>query len=238
MNSDDTAIILQAFSLALSSLDVELPAPMRREIQKVGNAVGQQKTEAAAEAVLHLVQQSDRLKHRYQSEFDHLNQQDAQRSKFLNQNGNGTATLSWRDPVAEILSADDFHAAAKEFLRRQHRQKSKNPEISSFAIALQKNIQATETYKLDLLQTLDQHFLTVEDLAFAVDLPLEQALTLVQNLWQEGYIYPTQNSILNMFFPASKQAKPQVSPSDCFNLTAKGYFYLHPLITKRQGFVG
>jgi hypothetical protein len=233
MNSDDTAIILQAFSLALSNLDVELPAPMRREIQQVGNAVERRNTEAAAEAVLHLVKQSDRLHHRYQSEYDHLNQQDSQRSKFLTQNGNGTAALSWRDPVAEILSADDFHAAAKQFLRRQHRQKSQNPEISAFAIALQKNIQTTEAHRLDLLQTLDQQILTVEDLAFAIDLPLEQALTLVQNLWQEGYIYPSQNSILNMFFPTPRKTKLEVSPGDCFSLTAKGYFHLHPFITTR-----
>jgi hypothetical protein len=159
-NSDD-AIILQAFSLAVSNPNVQLSEPLHQEIQKVGNAVKQQHTTAAAQSVLALVEQSDRLKQYYKKEYDRLNQQDAQRTKFLNGNGNGTATLTWRDPVVEILSADNFYTAAKSFTQRRQ---AKTTEVESYTIALRHTIQAIEAQKLNLLQTLHQQILAVEDL--------------------------------------------------------------------------
>jgi hypothetical protein len=84
-----------------------------------------------------------------------------------------------------------------------------------------------------ILQALAKHPLRTQDLSYVISEPLHTTQSIVQKLWQQGYI--DRLSAPLPYILLSSLRKPEYyqapMPPDTFlSLTAKGYFHLYPLI--------
>ncbi|MEO0350696.1 MAG: hypothetical protein AAF282_11680 [Cyanobacteria bacterium P01_A01_bin.15] len=85
--------------------------------------------------------------------------------------------------------------------------------------------------KVTILRQLDQDMVSVDDLAYLLELSTERTQEFVRDLWNERYVRPISDNSLVQLWQSINGAPPlTVLPGahEDLALTAKGYFYLHP----------
>lgn len=146
---------------------------------------------------------------------------------------------SWLERLTvPILTADNFVRPARILVRQARTHRHQIPEsMHLFVMLLQRAIATFEEQTHQVLRALEHQLLTTEDIAHALNMPLDQAERIVQMLLREGYIDSAQSNMLGRamaaFMPASR-VMPDVHPSTHFVLTSKGFFHLNPLLTGRH----
>jgi hypothetical protein len=163
---------LEAFLLALLQLDVPLSLDLQDKVRQIGRDLKAAPTAAIAE-ILKLVQQHSQLAELYQTARLTLQEQyqTQERDKLL-WDGSGSATLSFADFAGQMLTAEDFPAAMKQWVGRVS--KRENPAIDAWKMAVAR----IELQAFSVLEALEFHPLTMENLAarkrvFDCSTPLE-----------------------------------------------------------------
>jgi hypothetical protein len=86
-----------------------------------------------------------------------------------------------------------------------------------------------------ILKTLEKSHLTPTDLTHLLTQPPQQTETILHGLWQQGYIDRLTAPFPYILFPSLRNPQYRAtlpSPDAFLTLTAKGYFYLYPLIKR------
>ncbi len=229
------AITLQAFLIALSQLDTALPGDLQQKIQQIGHTLAHDKTSAIAE-IRDLVKKHAQLNRLYEAARITLQKQyqTQERDKWQEREWivSESGSLALESIAVPILTADDFTIAAKELLKKLKVGKDFIDKI--FLDSLQKAVSLADIRTISVLEALEFRPLTIENLAYRLEMPIEQSCGIVQRLWNSGYIDMTTGGILRKIFPIFKSKKPASQIADSaayFTLTSKGYFHLHPVIT-------
>lgn len=235
MNIPDR-ITIQAFLLAIPQIDTAVSPNLHQAIRQVGAALAQRRPEVLPE-IHRLVNQYPCIQAHYVQAYDYLSQQ--YQAGHQPQSVDAIADAAsppfiWEELAANILTADDFKAAAREALK-QWQPAHKAPDSARvFLISLQQAVAEIDAHAIAVLQTLEKRPLTVKGLTYVMGLALAQALEIVQWLWHAGYIDRTTSNVLYKIFPALRdrdRSRP-IDPDDTyFTLTAKGHFLLHPVVT-------
>ncbi len=143
-----------------------------------------------------------------------------------------SGSLALESIAVPILTADDFTITAKELLKKLKVGKDFIDKI--FLDSLQKAVSLADIRTILVLEALEFRPLTIENLAYRLEMPIEQSRGIVQRLWNRGYIDTTTGGIFRKIFPifrSKKQANQIVNSKVYLTLTAKGHFRLHPVIT-------
>ena len=227
---------VQALLIALAQLETSLPDDLQQDIHQIGNDLKQQ-SNVAITKIPQLVEKHSQLKNLYRAARSNLQKQyqNQQRDKFKFEiSASGTPALK---PITietiaiDLLTADDFQATAQQIIKQV--KDSKDSFINAFQTAVSVT-QAKENLKaFSILKALEFRPLTIENLAYALEMSPEQTRKIIQRLWQEGKINTTNGSILGTILPFLRPKKQPSQINDAktyFTLTSWGYFYLHPVI--------
>ncbi len=220
---------LQALLIALAQLETTLPEDLQQDIRQIGDDLEKQSS-AALSTIPQLVEKHSQLNHLYQTARSNLQREyQTQERDKLEISASGTLAL---EPMAiAMLTADDFQATAKQIVKKVKDSKD------SFVKALQAAVSVAQA-KADLkavsvLKALEFRPLTIENLAYGLEMSPDQARQIIQRLWQEGKINTTKAGILGTIFPFLRPKKRPSHISDAttyFTLTSCSYFDLHPVI--------
>ena len=224
-------LIPQAFTVALLQLNA-LPPERLRQLQQIGSSIA---TDKAQTEILDYLNHDPQLKQQFDQVYDELEKQShaQERTKSLTY---GAGTESWQQIVILLLRADDLLDAARKVLKQSRAQFSKLSADTQILLAsLQSAIDKKEAQTKAVLTVLDDRLLTPQDLAFVIEKPLEETQAIVQFLWKAGYVdRPNSNFWSALFSKRDRHSKPTIDENTYLTLTAKGYFFLHPLITPSQ----
>ncbi|MGK7872585.1 MAG: hypothetical protein AB4426_04525 [Xenococcaceae cyanobacterium] len=223
---------LQAFLIALSQLDTALPFDLQQAIAKIGHALAQNQTDVI-DSISDLVKKHPQLNELYSAARTTLQKQYQTQEQDKLTMGESDA-LALENVAVSILTADDFTIAAKQLLRKLKAAKDFTDIV--FMDCLQKAVSRADARAISVLKALESRPLTIENLAYKLEMPIEQSRRIVQRLWNDGYIDTTTGGILRKILPIFKSRKfPSKEASvDYFTLTSRGYFHLHPVITFGQ----
>lgn len=231
------ALTLQAFSLARLHLNSALPRDLMDTVYQMGWAIARHQPNVAQQ-IREFVQQHGCLREPYEQAYHHLEQRYQVQEQAIVQVTNSSLEANWQRLVADILVADDPKAVVEEEVLQPDdpsdiklRQTLPQPYLT----ALQQEVATLDQQASNILKVLERQLLTVEDLAYVVNLPAEQTRAIVQDLWRKGYIDTTKRTPLHrlLSFIGNQDEPREVENQHSFNLTAKGHFYLHPLVVKR-----
>ncbi|KAM3092173.1 hypothetical protein ACKFKG_23020 [Phormidesmis sp. 146-35] len=92
--------------------------------------------------------------------------------------------------------------------------------------------QASEA-EWEILKALETHPLRTKDLTYSIGLPLAVTRTVVQALWQKGYVELLSAPLAYCVFPGLRRAsdrQKRLAEDEFLSLTSTGYLRLHPLI--------
>ena len=220
---------LQALLISLAQLETTLPEDLQQDIRQLGDDLEKQPSDSI-NRIPQLLEKNPQLNDLYKAARLNLHReyQTQQRDK-LEISVSGTLAL---EPMAiTLLTADDFQATAKQLVKRVKDSKD------SFLKALHAAVSVTQA-KADLkafsvLKALEFRPLTIENLAYALEMSPDQARQIIQRLWQEGKINTTKAGIFGTIFPflRPKKRPSQIHDSNTYlTLTSLGYFDLHPVI--------
>jgi hypothetical protein len=234
-------ITIQAFLLAIPKLDIAVSPALHQAIRQVGEALAQRRPEAVAE-IRHLVEENPCIQAHYVKEYEFLSQQYQARQGIKSaplasqKESEPGSPLPWEDIAANILMADDFKAAARSTLKQLRPQAKKATDSAKvFFTSLQHAVAEIDAHAIAVLQTIERRPLTAKGLTYVMGISLDQAVEIVQWLWQAGYIERTSSSVFQKVFPGLRQREavlPAIDPDDTyFTLTSKGHFLLHPVVT-------
>lgn len=261
MDIDGIEIIqLKAFLLALVQLDVGLSKDLHQSIQVIGASLAShsasqgashsasQETYQAAQPLINIqpqiqavLAQHSRLDELYQESYSSLllyyqlqqNRPLSQVDLTLSIDSFSQAFLI-EDLAIPILIADDFTTAARDLLKRAKQLQDLPPVGRVFVLFLEKAIASSNAKTVAVLEALEKRPLTVTGLVYVLGLTLDQAWTIVQSLWQHGYIERATSSIVYKVFPMLKDRQNATRTIDAetyLTLTARGHFYLHPVVS-------
>ncbi len=93
--------------------------------------------------------------------------------------------------------------------------------------------QTLSTAKETILKTLTSSYVRSQDLAYAINQPLDRTQPIIQQLWKAGYIDRLDSSILYIILPSLRKPhyrQQPISPDLFLTITMKGYFHLYPFI--------
>jgi hypothetical protein len=255
------ALSLQALLVALSQLDTALPSELQAEVQQVGDALARGRVAAVA-AIDNIVNRHSLLHQLYQLAHLILEQRyqtwDQPRRPLPLEVAEEAIVLE--QTAAQTLTAADPQAAAQAQLRQiqgASHHDTKVPPLLGLVYEVASEMQAKITA---VLRAIERRPLTVENLCYALQLPVDQAKALVQYLWNAGYIATTGSVLPRLFSRLRRRGSSQYQSTPFsasvssaqrssqqltvdfpayFTLTAKGHFHLHPLVTagRREGFV-
>jgi hypothetical protein len=207
---DDTTI--RVFLMAIAQLDRPIPEEIQQVIDQAKDAIAHQSPEAAATTLDTLANQSS-LRSLYTTSWQQLTEQyqAQERSK----------SAVW----AAALPGNNLKQIALQMLN------------DPAALRLDRT-QARSTHRAEeiaVLKSLESHPHTLEDLVYGANLPMEKVTVLMRSLWDQGYIAQTTAGFVYLLFPTPRK-RPYpggtIDPeSTYFTLTAKGYFYLHPVLS-------
>ena len=141
-------------------------------------------------------------------------------------------SLTFDGLAIDILNAGNDIARVKDELYNKIKDST-----NSFAKLLTKTISISkqkEDIKLaSILKALEFHPLTIRDLAYSLNISIDESRLLVKRLWDQGKINTLESNILGNIFPFFRK-KVAVSKLDetrtHFTLTSVGHFQLHPVI--------
>lgn len=258
MNAFD-ATRLQAFSLAWLQLNGMLSGDLQQAVHDVGRAIQNRNYAKAFTQMDTLVNQYDCLRKPFQDVLRELYRQyhlrlgqfgiaeaSVNREIGLEQNYApdfleqvGFPDGAWEAIVTEILTANDPKIAAKQSIKRNViRAPMYNPlEVPPvFLEFLKRELSTLDTEIIIVLGALEKQLLTVEDLAYAVDMPVDRVRAIVHELWTDGYIDSKKSNLLEKIASVfkSKPNTPNVKNDASFNVTSRGHFRLHPLVKDKQ----
>ncbi len=229
----------QAFSLALLQSEPSEPL-LSQELQQLRQRIRaaiQQNSPNLDAAIRAYLQKDQPLKQQYDLAYDQLERQThaQERTKFRRTNGSQTnghsAAITWQDIATPILTADaDLETVKLQLRPYKTRISAASPQTQIYWSQVQQAITAQEAKELAILQAIETHPLTIQDLAYRINLPPNAASATVQNLWRQGYLDRTTAPLLQILWPHRRHRHQPLSPDTALALTAKGYFRLHPLL--------
>ncbi|VEP12083.1 conserved hypothetical protein [Hyella patelloides LEGE 07179] len=220
---------LQAFLIALAQLETTLLEDLQQDIRQIGDDLNKQPT-VAFDKIPELVTKHAQLNDLYKTARLNLQReyQTQQRDK-LEISVSGKLAL---EPMAiTMLTADDFQATAKQLVTRV--KDSKDAFFKTLQAAVSVTQAKADLKAFSVLKALEFRPLTIENLAYALEMSPDQARQIIQRLWQEGKINTTKAGIFGTIFPflRPKKRPSQIHDSNTyFTLTSFGYFDLHPVI--------
>ena len=226
---------LQAFLIALAQLETPLSEELKPEIQRIADDL-ERNGSAAIAKVDSLVKQDSQLSEFYQKARLNLQRQyqAKERDKFSLNSSVALSldqTSSLEDIAYKILYSNDFLATAQQIVKKF--QNSQDSFIKTLQMAVSVAQAKADLKTISILKALDFRPLTVETLAYRLEMDEEQTYQIVQRLWQERKIDSLHESTLRKIFPflIPKNQFSKIDPINTYlTLTALGYFYLHPII--------
>jgi hypothetical protein len=228
---------LQAFLLALAQLDVTLPKDLHQQVQIIGLELANHPAdlnEADLVAKINTVlEQHSGLRQLYDQSYQQLIQHYSAQQSWTG-SASSSVQLLIQNMAVPILTAEDFPAAARQVLKQAKPLTELPTSERVFSLSLQLAVETGEAKELAVLKALEKRPLTVKGLVHMVGLSLDQSWTIVQTLWQKGYIDRATNSIIHKVFPMlqNRQRTCRTIDTDTYlTLTATGYFHLHPVIS-------
>ena len=234
---------LQAFLIALAQLETPLSEDVTQDVHEIADDLETNKTNPSAtlaklpsvvnqDSHLNQLSQTARLnlKSQYQAQ---------ERDKFAvaNFGNNSTSTLSLDNTSSienialEILRSNNFQAKAQQIVDKL--QDSQDAFIKTLQMALSVTKTKADIKALNVLEALEFRPLTVENLAYSLEINQEQVYRIVQRLWQERKIDTTRGNTLYKILPFLRSPKQscKIDPANTYlTLTSLGYFHLHPII--------
>ena len=225
---------LQALLIALAQLETTLPEDLQQDIRQIGDDLNKQPT-VALNRIPQLVTKHPQLNDLYKTARSNLQReyQTQQRDKLEIISASGTLAL---EPIAiSILTADDPQDTAKQIFKQIFKRVKDSKDLFSnaFQTALSLAQAKADLKAFSVLKALELRPLTIENLAYALEMSPEQTRQIIQRLWQEGKINTTKAGIVSTIFPflRPKKRPSQINDSNIyFTLTSLGYFDLHPVI--------
>lgn len=234
------ALSLEAFLVALSQLDSALPSDLLQGMQQISEALAQRHTEAIA-TIDNLVRRHAVLQRLYELARITIQRQWYDDLRRISAAPGAEAMLE--EFAAQILATNDPQTAAHAQIERAGQREQPANLLDRIMQLLYKVASAIEMQTEALLRALERRPLTVENLCYVLQLSVEQVRALVQYLLNAGYIGSTRSSVLRKFFPLWGRSRRSLTVAaqqvtfdtpDYFTLTAKGHFYLHPLVTAER----
>ncbi|MBD2102233.1 hypothetical protein [Leptolyngbya sp. FACHB-261] len=242
----EDAITLQAFLTALVQINSELPEDLHQEIHRAGLTLDHD-WEAGLTRLKQLIERHEGFDQLYQAAHTSLEKQYTiqSRAKALPllsarklESSENELDKNLGKAVIEILTAVNPRAEARHQIRKAKAREQFSPisrEIKNFLeylLTVPAELLGT-THEWDVLQALERRPLTVENLSYILNQPLEAVRGVVKQLWCKGYVDSTTSSLWHKVLPiiGRTQTEPRFSDQDTyFTLTAKGHFRLHPVV--------
>jgi hypothetical protein len=234
------ALSLEAFLVALAQLDTSLPSDLLSGMQQIGEALVQRPTEAIATIDV-LVHRHAVLQRLYELAWITIQRQWFDDVRRLLATPEAETILE--NFAVRVLMTDDPQTAAQAQIERAGQREEATNLFDRIVQLLYNVASAIETQTAAVLRALERRPLTVENLCYVLQLSADQVRALVQYLLNAGYIGSTNSGILRKFFPLLGRSRQAVNVAaqqvtfdtpDYFTLTAKGHFYLHPLVTAER----
>jgi hypothetical protein len=235
------ALTLEASIVALSRMDLPLSPDLQDAIHRLGQRIAQHDATAVNELRDAICQHEvanqlySKAREELQQFYELQQQSTSYRSVEISASFD-SIDQSLPDIAARILQADDFKTAARQLIQTiGHQFQAVTPALQIFLECLEHAIEGLDQHATIALEELARQPLSLEDLSFALDQPLEDTQRLVHRLWSRGYIVPAEANFFQKSFP-SLRPQPEarrLQPSTLFTLTAKGYFHLHPVMKSR-----
>ena len=234
---------LQAFLIALAQLETPLSEEVTQDIHEIAVDLETNKTNTSATLakIPSVVNQDSQLNQLYQTARLNLKSQyqAQERDKFdvASFGINSASTLSLDNTSSienialEILRSHNFQAKAQQIVDKL--QDSQDAFIKTLEMALSATKAKADIKALNVLEALEFRPLTVENLAYSLEIDQEQVERTVQRLWQERKIDTTRGNTLHKILPFLRSPKQpcKIDPANTYlTLTSLGYFHLHPVI--------
>ena len=226
---------LQALLIALAQVETPLSQELKQEVQEIARNL-ESDSSTAISKISTLVEKDTQLNDTYQTARLNLQRQyqAQERDKFAI-NGSGTLSLeeitSLEDIAYKILYSNDFLATAQQIVKKL--QDSQDSFIKTLQMAVSVAQAKVDIKTFSILEALEFRPLTVENLAYGLEMDQEEIYQIVQRLWQERKIDTTNGSTLRKILPflRSKNQPCKIEPTTTYlTLTSLGYFHLHPVI--------
>ena len=230
---------IQALLIALMELDSPLSDDLQNNVDNIVSFLPINH-EIAMNHVGSLLDKDDRLQELYLQARDSLKQaytsQERDKSDAMTIAGN--TPLSFAGVTIAILEAGNELGKVRDDLYKKLGNPIKsNENDQSFTGLLAKAMtigKQKEKIKLEsVLKALEFHPLTIQDLAYSLNISIEECQILIKRLWDQGKINTLESSSLGNIFPFLRNKK-RVSEFNKaktqFTLTSRGHFQLHPVI--------
>ena len=226
---------LQALLIALAQVETPLSQELKQEVQEIADHLESSSSNAISK-ISTLVEKDEQLSKLYQTADLNLQRQyqAQERDKF---SIDGSATLSLEEVKSleniayKILYSNDFLGTAQQIVQKLRN--SQDSFINTLQMAVSVAQAKADLKTISILEALEFRPLTVENLAYSLEMTQEQTYQIVQRLWQERKIDSIQGSTLRKILPflRPKNQSCKIEPTTTYlTLTSLGYFYLHPVI--------
>ncbi len=247
------ALTLDACLLALLHYGDSVPLHLHKQIQMANQQLANRQP-GAVKQLKNVLQQDKQLDQLYAASRNYLATQYGQQERAKSVFGVGTLPMpSIRPSLApatgsngfsfglvdlatDILSSPDanYRIKAQQVLRRpqlQRQLEKASEELRVSAQELSKAANRLHPTKVAIMKKIENNFFTLDDVAYSLELPVENAQRYIKSLWNEGYVRPTSGNLLKQLWLSWKGAPaledlPDIETS--LALTTKGHFYLHP----------
>lgn len=225
-------IRLQAFLLAIAQLDVGLSPELHRSIQDIGVALEnhQPNIDDQIEAIL---QQHYRLQDLYREAYQTLLQNQSEERRHATGQPDYLPVLI-HGMAVPILISENFNQAAKAIVQQSKQSPNLSAAVRWYALSLQRALDSRQAKQQSVLQALEKRPLTVKGISHIVGLTSDQTWTIVQSLWQNGYIDRASSNIFYKIFPMLQDRRQTCQSLDAetyLTLTSRGHFHLHPVLS-------
>jgi hypothetical protein len=260
MRATNEAITLDACLLALLHYGDNVPPNLHAQIQTANRQLSSGQPEAVKQ-LKNVIEQDDRLKRLYTVSREHLVMQYGAQERAKSSavaiapspafngsfaNGSTGAKVSLIDLATAILNSPDanYRATAQQVLnqpklKKQLEQASEDLRVSAKEFSDAAN--QLHPTKVAMMKKIENNFFTLDDVAYSLEISAESAQRYGKSLWNEGYIRPISGNLFKQIWLSFKGPPPIEHPLDLetsLQLTAKGYFYLHPgTLGKKRRFV-
>ncbi len=223
----------------LPQLDTALSPELKQAVHRVGHSLSTHQPEAAANQIRDLVRDNECLKEPFQTAYDRLRDkyQTHERSKGIALASSQPNTLNLDDITVPILTADDFHSAAKGLLKTIESRFQQAPDdVRAYALSLQHSVVQADQQAIALLKMMDKQLRTPKELAYEIGLQLDHVQEILHSLWKQGYVEPVSGNMLYKVFPKlrKRHSSEAFDEYTYFTLTSKGHFFLNPVISFNQ----
>jgi len=88
-----------------------------------------------------------------------------------------------------------------------------------------------ESDETKVMRLLEERPLTIENVAYALDVPIERARQLVEELWRQGSATTLDGMMFSKIFPVGRRQQTTFNSQARYTLTLSGHFHLHPIIS-------